>query len=238
MCTLAAPGGALGHIAAQQQPGVSRLVLMTRIRELSLFKLGADGQVKKRCNKCRRFKLLSAFNKNKLCRGGCMSACKACTAKYYAKWYAENAARKRERTAKYYRENREEILVQAAVKYTEDAVFRSNKRRYSAARLKTPEGQIASAVARIKRRTRTALAGPITSDALRKVLSATRCEYCKIPFVKQKHHPQYLTVDHRIPLCRGGSNEQSNLAAACLRCNTRKHAKTDTEFLAYMRKYR
>lgn len=33
-----------------------------------------------------------------------------------------------------------------------------------------------------------------------------------------------LTLDHRVPLARGGSNKVSNLQTACLRCN---HAKAD-----------
>jgi len=41
-----------------------------------------------------------------------------------------------------------------------------------------------------------------------------------------------LTRDHRSPLARGGTNYISNIVPACLPCNTRKHDRTETEFLA------
>jgi len=39
-----------------------------------------------------------------------------------------------------------------------------------------------------------------------------------------------LEVEHRIPLCRGGTNSIDNILPACRTCNTRKHRLTDDEF--------
>jgi len=41
-----------------------------------------------------------------------------------------------------------------------------------------------------------------------------------------------LTVDHKVPLSRGGTNYIENLAPACGSCNSRKHNRTAEEFLA------
>lgn len=41
-----------------------------------------------------------------------------------------------------------------------------------------------------------------------------------------------LQADHRIPLCRGGTNTIDNILPACGRCNRRKHAMTESEFRA------
>src|SRR2546430_2992415 len=46
-----------------------------------------------------------------------------------------------------------------------------------------------------------------------------RCEYCLIP---QAFYPSPLEEDHVIAEQHGGSDEPSNRAFACLRCNRRK----------------
>lgn len=49
-----------------------------------------------------------------------------------------------------------------------------------------------------------------------------RCAYCGEPCAA-------LTPDHVVPLARGGHNTLSNVAPACLGCNTRKQARTPDE---------
>lgn len=43
-------------------------------------------------------------------------------------------------------------------------------------------------------------------------------------------HAKAYTVDHKTPLCRGGSNDPSNLQLLCRRCNSSKGAKTMEEW--------
>ena len=43
-----------------------------------------------------------------------------------------------------------------------------------------------------------------------------------------------LTVDHRVPLSRGGSNWIGNLIPACARCNKKKGRRTEEEFRALL----
>lgn len=47
-----------------------------------------------------------------------------------------------------------------------------------------------------------------------------RCFYCKVQLSELT-----ITVDHRIPLSRGGSNWPSNLVPACKSCNCKKGAR-------------
>jgi 5-methylcytosine-specific restriction endonuclease McrA len=42
--------------------------------------------------------------------------------------------------------------------------------------------------------------------------------------------PGPLQADHRVPLCRGGTNFIENIIPACPRCNQRKGGDTETEF--------
>jgi 5-methylcytosine-specific restriction endonuclease McrA len=53
-----------------------------------------------------------------------------------------------------------------------------------------------------------------------------RCAYCGAT--------ERIEADHRTPLCRGGSNEISNILPACRPCNRRKHRRTEEEFRALL----
>lgn len=53
------------------------------------------------------------------------------------------------------------------------------------------------------------------------------CQYCGQRGGK-------LTIDHKDPVSRGGSDDRSNLCVACHRCNCRKGAKTVAEFVEYL----
>lgn len=58
----------------------------------------------------------------------------------------------------------------------------------------------------------------LTAEQIREVKSTGMCYYCKGTFNK-------LSIDHVIPLSKGGENTLENIVAACLECNKRKNAK-------------
>lgn len=64
-------------------------------------------------------------------------------------------------------------------------------------------------------------------DARQKMLEKVRerdgraCVYCA--------HTKYLTLDHLLPISRGGDNDERNLAMACRPCNSKKGARTPDE---------
>ncbi len=55
------------------------------------------------------------------------------------------------------------------------------------------------------------------------------CHYCK-----KKFHPKELTMDHIIPLARGGKSEKFNLVPCCKECNTKKNQLLPIEWEEYM----
>lgn len=71
--------------------------------------------------------------------------------------------------------------------------------------------------------------GTWTASEWRKLRTALgdRCAYCG--------STAKLTIDHRIPLFRGGSNTLDNLTLACRPCNSRKGVRTDVEFMDLVR---
>ncbi|WP_422388695.1 HNH endonuclease [Afipia carboxidovorans] len=59
------------------------------------------------------------------------------------------------------------------------------------------------------------------------------CAYCGVPVVTitySSDSDNLATIDHRIPLSRGGTWKRRNLTCACRRCNNEKGDMTEDEF--------
>ena len=59
------------------------------------------------------------------------------------------------------------------------------------------------------------------------------CHYCKGLF-----SPKELTMDHVIPIARGGRSEKFNLVPCCKMCNTKKRQMLPAEWDEYMARLR
>ena len=57
-------------------------------------------------------------------------------------------------------------------------------------------------------------------------LSRGICHYCNEKFLKQE-----LTMDHILPLVRGGKSIKGNLVVACKKCNNEKKYLTPAEII-------
>ncbi len=62
-------------------------------------------------------------------------------------------------------------------------------------------------------------------------ISAGTCYYCG-----RTCKPDELTMDHKIPLSRGGKSEKINIVAACKECNSRKKYMLPTEWDEYLKR--
>ena len=60
-------------------------------------------------------------------------------------------------------------------------------------------------------------------------ISPGKCEYCGAEVSVKS-----LTMDHVIPLARGGRSEKNNLVACCKECNNRKRASLPQEWDEYL----
>ncbi len=63
----------------------------------------------------------------------------------------------------------------------------------------------------------------------KKRISAGICYYCGMKF-----NPEELTMDHLIPLSRGGKSEKINLVPACKDCNNKKKYLLPSEWEEYL----
>lgn len=165
------------------------------------------------CIKCGIWKpFKGGFNKNRKCRYGYQTVCKGCRLGYDRKRYEAN----KERIAKYKRQwneaNKERIA--------------EYSRQWAKA---NPEKKILASQRRCALKA-AATVEHFTADQLLTYFEANyggqSCIYCGT-----EDNP---TVDHLIPLSRGGAHSLKNLAPACLSCNCSKGAKTPEEFLEYL----
>lgn len=58
----------------------------------------------------------------------------------------------------------------------------------------------------------------------KQVLGRGVCYHCE-----QKFKPTELTMDHLIPIARGGKSDKKNCVPCCKECNTQKGSKTRAE---------
>ncbi len=61
-------------------------------------------------------------------------------------------------------------------------------------------------------------------------IAAGVCFYCR-----REVGPRALTMDHIVPLGRGGRSVRGNVVAACKTCNTRKRSLVPVEWEEYLR---
>lgn len=91
----------------------------------------------------------------------------------------------------------------------------------------TAKDQVRQSRQSVKRRSRVAADhGTLTAEEWAAVcaLYHMTCAYCRSPLEKDAElgHPRKLTMDHVLPLIRGGTHTKDNVVPACWRCNERK----------------
>lgn len=96
-------------------------------------------------------------------------------------------------------------------------------KQLQAAYAKSPIGKLKASLRAAFRRSLYRAAGDIDTD----LVSSVACRYGECAYCGKAAD----TIDHIIPLCRGGSNAFDNLVPACRRCNTKKGAKSIVQFL-------
>jgi hypothetical protein len=143
------------------------------------------------------------------------------------KWSQENPDKVRNASRKWAAANPERTLARA-YKWREENKARhsENIRRW---REENPDKVRATWVkSRVKRE---GAAGSHTAADIQVILKSQNglCVYCGIDITG------CYTVDHVVPLARGGTNWSSNIQLTCLSCNCSKHAKTHEEYIEWLK---
>lgn len=185
---------------------------------------------RKLCKLCNVEKDLSGFPKNGKDRYENVMyrpECKPCHSEDKKRRYAEDGKtadkQKAQKKLRYYtdEEFRASELARSieyqSDKYANDPEWRDWNNKRTNKWKKTPKGKVCSQTACSNRRAR--LKGAITSEealALEKQfrLSMKECASC--------HTKESLSLDHIIPLSKGGIHDPSNWQCLCIPCNSRK----------------
>lgn len=169
-----------------------------------------DGIESKECTKCHRILPLDNFHHDKSKKDGLYSLCKECSAKKDQKIYRQDPKKKYEKVKAYMKKigcHDYYIRYYSSPKSKENKRIRTMKRHF------------------LEKKAREQV--KITQDVIQalKRNSDGKCEYCGVDCSENYH------IDHKIPLCKGGSNEIDNLAFCCPQCNWSKGKKTAEEFM-------
>jgi len=183
------------------------------------------------CNKCKTVLPITEFYPHKYSRDGLRSTCRTCCIKDVREWQNENPEKERAKVTKWYREHRD-FVIQRSTDWVEKNRERSNRTKRQWAiknriilnkkkrerererRRKCPEKSIA-----IKHRYRAKKqenGGSFTAQEWNNLCA--RFDY--ICLACGEKNP--LTVDHVVPISKGGSSDISNIQPLCKSCNSSK----------------
>lgn len=193
--------------------------------------------VEKLCARCDTIQSIDSFHANKSSKDGRYRWCKSCRKEYdkanyhkytdrrneygkkwvaanrdkvretHDRWVAENAERNRQHKREWYLKNRDAIKEERS----------EYKKQYQQENKEKINNQTQRRRARKKQNGVFA----ISSKELKKLYSSP-CLYCG--------STDKITVDHVIPIDKGGAHSIGNLVPACLSCNSSKGTKFITEW--------
>ncbi len=176
------------------------------------------------CSECERRLAISEFHKDKAATDGYRSKCKECRISHVKNWYANNRERQSNKELVRRRSNPEKYAEKEALRYKKDkdkrlllATEHSHLRKARKKLVKTERG--------------------ITKVALRKKFGS-KCYYCGIEMdfstgAGRVFNRSMATIEHLIPLAKGGEHTFENTVLACRHCNISKNSKTEAEFEEY-----
>lgn len=120
--------------------------------------------------------------------------------------------------------------------FKNNPAYREKCMARAAARLKTVAGRrLAKCRNKIKKYRRRLLIGASLesfhpTDVFKR--DRWRCQLCgcKVTRATGEYSPTQATLDHIVPLSRGGSHTTANVQTACRQCNSKKHTKIVGQF--------
>lgn len=176
------------------------------------------------CTRCKERLPNTSFHKDKRATDGLRAMCKKCRIEHVKDWYQENVDERRTKQTARRRAN-----VEVERKKDNERYERDREKRIA---LATEHSHRRKA-----RKLNTVVEKGISILALKK-RHGTKCYYCskEMDFNKgvgRKFNNDMATIEHLIPLARGGEHTFTNTVLACRFCNISRGAKSQEEFEEY-----
>ncbi len=150
---------------------------------------------------------------------------------YAHQWYLKNKARCRRNYKKWVKNNRHRYLEYPRLRHIK---FKKERLAYDRLWRKKNKDKVRLYAQRkdaLKRK-----AGKLTVKIIQQIyeenikfFKTLTCIYCLEPIKFGDD-----TLEHKMPLSRGGTNKKSNLGIACKKCNTQKGVKTPKEYKEWL----
>lgn len=191
----------------------------------------------KTCSRCKQTLTRDSFYKDPRSKDGLLSRCKICNSEVCLIYKQANREKLSQYQKQRYRRDREAIKANQRNRYANDATYRQNQNesykkwaienRETSNRRKrlwaqdNPNVTQAKDAAR-RQREKGAKRYLVLAKEIKRLRQGP-CFYCG-------SKKAMITIDHVIPLARGGSHSIGNLVGACKSCNSSKGAKTITEW--------
>jgi len=198
-----------------------------------------EREMLKTCKKCNKEKNVTEFFKDSRgYSGGYMAVCKACKTEKLYKWRIKNADKWR----KYVKEYCQRPKAKRRIKKYQDSERskemarvreRSNKTRTMRKNYLLNNPEKARAFNARRNYKKRSILSKLTklNDKIREVLKEKMGDLC---FYCGEKSPK--TLDHLLPLSKGGDNDDENLVLCCRSCNSQKKNKTALEYMNWCAK--
>lgn len=141
----------------------------------------------------------------------------------WADEYKDKKCPRCKRTLKRLDFSRSEVTPDKKQEYCKKCVIADKVAQKGKRRRQTFDGRVTTIWNGLVNRTRDARCKmTITREEVAELLRKRLCHYCGHKLVKDDQYYR-ITLDHIVPLARGGATSKDNLVAACWRCNHSKH---------------
>jgi len=154
----------------------------------------------KNCKRCETVKDFSDFYKNLNLKHGLSLYCKICMKELTKKTYSNNREKRIKKIREWEKKNPETVIKQrlAYGKKNKELLKKRSMLWHASNSAKKWNGE----------------SGDLTLDDINELLKTTECVFCGAT--------EDLTLDHIIPVSKGGENTKSNIQRLCRRCNSSK----------------